>query len=38
VIDKDRNPSWSPPGIDNVTPDLIAPYFANIGVDELKFG
>lgn len=38
VIDKDRNPTWSPPRIDSVTPDLIAPYFADLGVDELKFG
>lgn len=38
VIDKDRNPTSSPPRIDNVTPDLIAPYFADLGVDELKFG
>jgi enoyl-CoA hydratase len=38
AIDKDRNPTSSPPRIDNVTPDLIAPYFADLGVDELKFG
>ncbi|MBR0756450.1 enoyl-CoA hydratase/isomerase family protein [Bradyrhizobium jicamae] len=37
VIDKDRNPKWSPPAIEDVTPDMVAPYFAEIGADELKF-
>jgi enoyl-CoA hydratase len=37
VIDKDRNPRWSPPRIEDVTPAMIAPYFANIGADELVF-
>src|SRR3954453_13214891 len=37
VIDKDRNPKWSPPDIDDVTPAMVAPYFAEIGADELKF-
>ena len=37
VIDKDRNPKWSPPRIEDVTPEMIAPYFAEIGPDELKF-
>lgn len=37
VIDKDRNPKWSPATIDEVTPEMIAPYFAPIGVDELVF-
>ena len=37
VIDKDRNPKWSPPRIEDVTPGMIAPYFANIGADELVF-
>jgi enoyl-CoA hydratase len=37
VIDKDRNPKWSPPEIEDVTPEKIAPYFAEIGADELKF-
>ncbi|MBR0713343.1 enoyl-CoA hydratase/isomerase family protein [Bradyrhizobium liaoningense] len=37
VIDKDRNPKWSPAAIEDVTPDMIAPYFAEIGADELKF-
>ncbi len=35
VIDKDRNPKWSPPRIDDVTPEMVAPYFAEIGADEL---
>jgi enoyl-CoA hydratase len=37
VIDKDRNPTWSPPRIEDVTSDMVAPYFADIGADELKF-
>ena len=37
VIDKDRNPRWSPPDIADVTPEMVAPYFAGIGADELKF-
>jgi enoyl-CoA hydratase len=37
VIDKDRNPKWSPPEIEDVTPEMIAPYFAEIGTDELVF-
>jgi enoyl-CoA hydratase len=38
VIDKDRNPRWSPPRIEDVTPEMMAPYFAEIGADELVFG
>ncbi|WOH48131.1 enoyl-CoA hydratase/isomerase family protein [Bradyrhizobium sp. sBnM-33] len=37
VIDKDRSPKWSPPRIEDVTPELVAPYFAEIGANELKF-
>jgi enoyl-CoA hydratase len=37
VIDKDRNPRWQPSRIDDVTPEMIAPYFAEIGADELVF-
>ena len=37
VIDKDRNPRWSPPRIPDVTPEIVAPYFAEIGADELVF-
>jgi enoyl-CoA hydratase len=37
VIDKDRNPKWSPPRIEDVTPAMMAPYFAEIGDDELRF-
>ncbi len=35
VIDKDRSPKWSPPRIEDVTPELLAPYFADLGKDEL---
>jgi enoyl-CoA hydratase/carnithine racemase len=37
VIDKDRNPKWSPARIEDVTPEMLAPYFAEIGIDELVF-
>jgi enoyl-CoA hydratase len=37
VIDRDRKPRWSPPGIDEITVEMIAPYFAPIGANELKF-
>src|SRR6266852_1285570 len=37
VIDKDRNPKWSPSQIEDVTPAMVAPYFAEIGADELVF-
>jgi enoyl-CoA hydratase/carnithine racemase len=37
VIDKDRSPRWSPAAIEDVTPEMVAPYFAEIGADELKF-
>lgn len=37
IIDKDRNPKWSPSTIEEVTPGIIAPYFANVGADELVF-
>ena len=37
VIDKDRIPKWSPPEIKDVTSEMVAPYFAEIGADELKF-
>jgi enoyl-CoA hydratase len=37
VIDKDRNPRWSPPRIEDVIPEMVAPYFAEIGADELVF-
>jgi enoyl-CoA hydratase len=37
VIDKDRNPKWSPPRIEEVTPQMVAPYFAEIDAGELRF-
>jgi enoyl-CoA hydratase len=37
VIDKDRNPKWSPPSVEDVTAEMLAPYFTEIGADELVF-
>lgn len=37
VIDKDRNPRWSPSRIEDVTSKMVAPYFAEIGANELVF-
>ena len=37
VIDKDRNPRWSPAAIEDVTLAMVAPYFNEIGADELVF-
>ena len=37
VIDKDRNPRWSPPRVEDVTREMLAPYFREIGTDELVF-
>jgi enoyl-CoA hydratase len=37
VIDKDRNPRWSPSCIEDLTPEMIAPYFAELGTGELIF-
>jgi enoyl-CoA hydratase len=37
VIDKDRNPKWSPPRVEDVTAAMLAPYFKEIGADELVF-
>ena len=37
VIDKDRNPKWSPPSVEEVTEKMVAPYFAEVGADELVF-
>jgi enoyl-CoA hydratase len=37
VIDKDRNPKWSPARIEDVTAEMLAPYFEKIGADELVF-
>ena len=37
VIDKDRNPKWSPPRIEDVTREMLAPYFTEIGAEELVF-
>ncbi|STX28401.1 enoyl-CoA hydratase/carnithine racemase [Legionella beliardensis] len=35
LIDKDKNPRWSPASLDAVTPGLVANYFEHRGDDEL---
>jgi enoyl-CoA hydratase len=35
VIDKDRAPRWQPDTLEHVTPDMLDPYFASLGHDEL---
>jgi len=35
VIDKDRNPQWSPPSIDDVADETVVAYFAGLGAGEL---
>jgi enoyl-CoA hydratase len=37
VIDKDRSPKWSPSRVEDITPQMLAPYFAEIGAEELVF-
>jgi enoyl-CoA hydratase len=37
VIDKDRSPKWSPSRVEDVTTEMLAPYFAEIGAGELVF-
>ena len=37
VIDKDRDPKWSPAGLDGVTPDIVARYFDVAGREPLVF-
>ncbi len=37
VIDKDRNPKWSPSRIEDVTDEIVAGYFRPRGADELCF-
>ncbi|MEV0075090.1 enoyl-CoA hydratase/isomerase family protein [Nocardia neocaledoniensis] len=36
VIDKDRNPRWAPATLTDVTDDLVAAYFAELGERELR--
>ncbi len=35
LIDKDNRPNWSPPSLDQVTPELVQAYFAPLGDNEL---
>jgi enoyl-CoA hydratase len=37
IIDKDRNPKWSPARIEDVTPEIVARYLAPLGKDDLVF-
>eukprot|EP00929_Paragymnodinium_shiwhaense_P001701 TRINITY_DN101932_c0_g1_i1.p1 TRINITY_DN101932_c0_g1~~TRINITY_DN101932_c0_g1_i1.p1 ORF type:complete len:411 (+),score=102.99 TRINITY_DN101932_c0_g1_i1:61-1233(+) len=34
LIDKDKNPKWSPATLEEVTPEVVAKYFASLGDDE----
>jgi enoyl-CoA hydratase len=36
IVDKDRNPSWQPPRLEDVTPEILDRHFASIGDRELK--
>ncbi len=37
IIDKDRNPKWSPPRLEDVTPQMIEKYLAPREAEELTF-
>ena len=37
IIDKDRNPKWSPSRIEDVTPEIVARYLAPLGDQDLVF-
>jgi enoyl-CoA hydratase len=37
IIDKDRDPKWSPPQLEDVTPDIVEKYFAPNGKYKLIF-
>lgn len=37
IVDKDRDPKWSPPRLEDVTPDMIDRYFVPLGANELTF-
>lgn len=36
IIDKDRQPRWSPPTLDEVTAETVGGYFADLGPNELR--
>jgi enoyl-CoA hydratase len=35
LVDKDNAPSWTPPGVDSVTSELLESHFAHRGDDEM---
>jgi enoyl-CoA hydratase len=37
IVDKDRNPQWLPPTLEEVTPAIVARHFQSVGALELKF-
>jgi enoyl-CoA hydratase len=37
IVDKDRNPHWRPPTLEEVTPTIVARHFQSVGALELKF-
>jgi enoyl-CoA hydratase len=37
IVDKDRNPQWRPPTLEQVTPAIVGRHFQPVGALELKF-
>jgi enoyl-CoA hydratase len=37
IIDKDRQPKWMPPNLEDVTPEIVERYLAPLGDDDLIF-
>jgi enoyl-CoA hydratase len=37
LIDKDGAPAWNPASIEDVKPEMVNAYFANLGERELSF-
>ncbi|PCI51272.1 MAG: enoyl-CoA hydratase [Alphaproteobacteria bacterium] len=36
LIDKDQNPAWNPATVEDVTGDMVAAHFENLGIQELE--
>jgi len=37
IVDKDRKPVWRPDKLEDITPEMIDPYFGSLGALELRF-